>query len=166
VFEAALMWANTVLLNVWHVGRFLPRSNKVFLAKDGVTERRGPGWQDRRHWVVTVVDPFDLWGLVTGKDKKTEFWNWEPEELERMLEREREEKARRKARGCRPWWCIMLDPLHLYGSRGLFARGWRKVRGTDAAGAGTADQTAVRASPPPSSPHEKRPGDRIVEQMV
>ncbi|KAL2867541.1 putative RTA1 domain protein [Aspergillus lucknowensis] len=35
VFEGALMWINMVLWNVWHPGRFLPRSYLVHLGRDG-----------------------------------------------------------------------------------------------------------------------------------
>ncbi|KAK3369817.1 hypothetical protein B0H63DRAFT_497103 [Podospora didyma] len=38
VFEATLMLANSVLWNVWNPGRYLPRSQHVYLAEDGVTE--------------------------------------------------------------------------------------------------------------------------------
>lgn len=167
VFDAALMWLDSVLLNVWHPGRLLPRSNKVFLTRDGVTEVRGPGWQDRRHWLVTLVDPFDVVGLLTGKDGKEEFWNLEPAVLEAMVERQREERERKKARR-RKWWCVLLDPWHIYGAGGLVARGWRKVRGTGEAGARGVEQVVmVRSSPPaPFSSREKRPGDRVEEQMV
>lgn len=53
---------------------FLPRSNKVYLSKDGVTEVEGPGWVDKRPFLATVVDPFDLVGLIMGRDKTTKFW--------------------------------------------------------------------------------------------
>lgn len=61
IFEALIMLLNTVLLNIWHPGKRLPRSNSIFLARDGVTERKGPGWQDDRPWILTVFDPFDIW---------------------------------------------------------------------------------------------------------
>ena len=48
VFEGVMMLANSVLLNVRHPARFLPRSNKVYLAEDGVTEVEGPGYEDKR----------------------------------------------------------------------------------------------------------------------
>ncbi len=77
VFEASLMLVNSVLLNVWHPGRYLPRSNNVYLSRDGVTEAVGPGWVDKRHFLVTIVDPFDIVGLIRGKDKETAFWEVE-----------------------------------------------------------------------------------------
>jgi hypothetical protein len=42
IFEATIMFLNTALLNLYHPGKRLPRSNSVFLARDGITERRGP----------------------------------------------------------------------------------------------------------------------------
>ena len=74
VFEASLMFANSAMLNVWFPARYLPRSNKVFLCKDGVTEEVGPGWVDKRPFLVTLLDPFDLVGLIKGRDKATAFW--------------------------------------------------------------------------------------------
>jgi tellurite resistance protein TehA-like permease len=46
VFDAVAMLLNSVLLNTYHPGRYFPRSNKLYLAMDGVTEVRGPGWRD------------------------------------------------------------------------------------------------------------------------
>ncbi|KAJ5692856.1 RTA-like protein [Penicillium macrosclerotiorum] len=73
-FEVVFMYSNTTLLNVFHPMRALPRSNKIFLAKDGVTEIEGPGYHDPRHWILTVVDPFDLIGLVIFRGKKENYW--------------------------------------------------------------------------------------------
>ncbi|KAI8151729.1 hypothetical protein KHU50_011987 [Colletotrichum sp. SAR 10_65] len=36
VFEASLMLVNSLIWNVWHPGRFLPRGHHVYLAQDGV----------------------------------------------------------------------------------------------------------------------------------
>ncbi|TDZ18574.1 Lipid-translocating exporter-like protein RTA1 [Colletotrichum orbiculare MAFF 240422] len=36
VFEAGLMLANSVVWNIWHPGRFLPREHRVHLGRDGV----------------------------------------------------------------------------------------------------------------------------------
>ena len=73
IFEAVLMLTNSVLMNVRHPARYLPRSNKVYLAEDGVTEVEGPGFSDRRNILVTIVDPFDIVGLVSGRDKER-YW--------------------------------------------------------------------------------------------
>ncbi|KAI1501547.1 RTA1 like protein-domain-containing protein [Biscogniauxia marginata] len=74
VFEASLMLGNSVLLNVRHPRRWLPESTKVYLARDGATEVMGPGYKDERGLVMTLVDPFDVYGMITGKDKETRFW--------------------------------------------------------------------------------------------
>jgi hypothetical protein len=117
IFEATIMIINTVMLNVWHPGKYLPRSNKNFLAKDGSTVLRGPGWEDKRPFIVTFLDPFDLWGLATGRDKKTRFWDMNPAELAALDAADRKKKEEKLARG-RPLWAKVLDPLHLFGSQG------------------------------------------------
>ncbi|KAI1175326.1 RTA1 like protein-domain-containing protein [Nemania sp. FL0916] len=78
VFEAALMLINSVLINVRHPRRWLPQTTKLYLAKDGVTEIMGPGYKEERNFVATLVDPFDIYGMIKGKDKATAFWNQEP----------------------------------------------------------------------------------------
>ncbi|PSR77227.1 hypothetical protein BD289DRAFT_151876 [Coniella lustricola] len=69
VFEATLMLCNAYLWNVQHPGKYLPRSSKVYLARDGVTEVVGAGYKDPRPYWVTLLDPFDLWSSCTGKRK-------------------------------------------------------------------------------------------------
>ena len=68
------MIVNSVLLNIRHPARFLPSSNKVYLAEDGVTEIMGPGYSDKRNFLITIFDPFDLVGLIRGRDKKNRYW--------------------------------------------------------------------------------------------
>ncbi|KAF2128919.1 hypothetical protein P153DRAFT_291953 [Dothidotthia symphoricarpi CBS 119687] len=114
IFEAVIMFVNTALLNIWHPGKRLPRSNSVFLARDGVTERRGPGWDDDRPWIVTMFDPLDLWGLVNGKDKKTQFWDMSDEELEK--------KRLEKIESKRSVLAGLLDPFHLFGQKGYVSK--------------------------------------------
>jgi hypothetical protein len=121
IFEASIMFVNTALLNLFDPGKRLPKSNSVFLARDGVTERRGPGWADDRAWLVTVLDPFDVWGLIRGRDKKTMFWDMDDEELERV----RVEKKR----GKRGFVAGFLDPLHLWGEEGYLGKKFVKRRG-------------------------------------
>ncbi|KAK8076181.1 hypothetical protein PG994_003453 [Apiospora phragmitis] len=75
VFEAGLMLANSVLLNVRHPPRWLPESTKVYLARDGVVEVAGPGYKHDRNFFATLVDPFDLYGMIKGRDKQTRFWD-------------------------------------------------------------------------------------------
>ncbi|OQO01161.1 hypothetical protein B0A48_13404 [Cryoendolithus antarcticus] len=71
VFEASLMLIVSAGLNVFHPGKYLPRSNKVYMAKDGLTEVRGPGWRDQRKWYWQVADPFDF----ANKMGEHKFWD-------------------------------------------------------------------------------------------
>ncbi|KAI6850945.1 hypothetical protein KC332_g406 [Hortaea werneckii] len=78
VFECANITLFVVLLAVFHPGRYLPRSSRIFLDPlDGKTERVGPGFgkADSRNWLATVVDPFNLTAIVTGKGMRyNRFW--------------------------------------------------------------------------------------------
>ncbi|KZO93682.1 hypothetical protein CALVIDRAFT_600637 [Calocera viscosa TUFC12733] len=74
VFEAMLMGSNTWLLNICHPSRFLPHNLKVYLAPDGVTEIEGQGFIDQRNFFLTIVDPFDIWGLITKREKNNNIW--------------------------------------------------------------------------------------------
>lgn len=75
VLEILPMFANTFMLNVFPPARYLPQDQKVYLAKDGKTEIKGPGWVDKRPFWMTLIDPFDIRGLIRGTDKKTRFWD-------------------------------------------------------------------------------------------
>ncbi|KAG8836176.1 hypothetical protein FRC17_009519 [Serendipita sp. 399] len=71
VFEATLMLINVIVLNVLHPGRFLPKSNKMFLNENGQEERgeRG-GWDDNRPFLLTLIDPFNIKGLIDDRAEK------------------------------------------------------------------------------------------------
>jgi hypothetical protein len=114
IFEATIMFINTALLNIFHPGKRLPKSNSVFLARDGVTERKGLGWADDRPWIITVFDPFDLWGLVRGEDKKTQFWDMTDHQLEQARLKKKERK--------RSVLAGLLDPFHLWGKTGYIGQ--------------------------------------------
>lgn len=86
VFEGVLMLANSVLINWRHPRRYLPQSKKVYLAKDGVTEIMGPGYKAERNFFATLLDPFDVYGLIKGRDKKTRFWDEPAEQQQRQSE--------------------------------------------------------------------------------
>lgn len=60
------------MLNIWHPGRYLPRSNKTFLDVDGQEKRsdRG-GWDDKRPFILTLLDPFDIGGLIQSRIQKS-----------------------------------------------------------------------------------------------
>lgn len=74
VFEALPMLANTFLLNIYPPAKYLPANNKIYLAVDGQTEIEGPGMVDKRPFLLTLFDPFDIVGLVRGEDNKNRFW--------------------------------------------------------------------------------------------
>ncbi|XPS67888.1 hypothetical protein M3J09_000182 [Ascochyta lentis] len=121
IFEAVIMFVNTALLNTLHPGKRLPRSNGTFLARDGITERRGPGWDDDRPWPVTIFDPLDIWGLLRGKDNETKFWDMNDEELERCR---LEKKANKRSA-----IAALLDPFRLWGERGYIGKHLTKKNG-------------------------------------
>lgn len=74
VFEGVLMVTNSFLLNFRHPMRFIPRDNTIYLAEDGVTEIKGPGYLDKRPFLVTLVDPFDIAGALKGQNMNKNFW--------------------------------------------------------------------------------------------
>ena len=61
------MYLNVLILNLFHPGRFLPQSNKLYLDAKGLevesANDRG-GWDDNRPWYITLVDPFNIQGLA------------------------------------------------------------------------------------------------------
>ncbi|KAB5533581.1 RTA1 like protein-domain-containing protein [Coniochaeta sp. 2T2.1] len=79
VFEASLMLGNQVLLNVRHPRMFLPQSTKTYLDRDGVTEVTGPGYDDKRPFWVTLLDPFDVGGMIKASKKESRFWEGQEE---------------------------------------------------------------------------------------
>ena len=68
------MLLNTYLMNVYPPAEYLPADHKIYLATDGKTELEGPGAVDKRHFLLTLFDPFDVVGLVKGSDAKNRFW--------------------------------------------------------------------------------------------
>ena len=80
-FETAFMYTNTTMLNVFHPMQVLPRSNKIYLAQDGVTEVEGPGYDDPRHWIQTFIDPFDVYGMITKRNKQQVYWETSPQQV-------------------------------------------------------------------------------------
>ncbi|KAF4625407.1 hypothetical protein G7Y89_g12762 [Cudoniella acicularis] len=74
VFEALIMLANSFLWNFHHPMAFLPTDSRIYLAEDGITEVVGPGYEDLRFFIIAMVDPFDLIGLLMGRHKREEFW--------------------------------------------------------------------------------------------
>ncbi len=78
VFEATVMALNVLLWNQRHPRRFLPRSYRVYLAKDGVTEVEGPGWNQNSGmsgFMKTLIDPFGMLDLAKrGGKSEPAFW--------------------------------------------------------------------------------------------
>ncbi|KAL5365979.1 RTA1 like protein-domain-containing protein [Aspergillus floccosus] len=74
IFETLVMYSNTTMLNLLPPMQWLPRSNKIYLAEDGVTEIEGPGYKDPRPFLLTLFDPFDLVGLISKRGKKEKYW--------------------------------------------------------------------------------------------
>lgn len=70
VFEAALMLTNSLMWNVWHPGHYLPANKNVQLTQDGITEVEGSGSDDRRPFLVTLIDPFEM--CITSKPRTKE----------------------------------------------------------------------------------------------
>ena len=82
IFEATLMFINLAMFVVLHPRRCLPESNKIYLARDAVTEVEGPGWKDPRPFWQTVVDPFDLISLF-GRNRGHGFQKfWEDDGIQ------------------------------------------------------------------------------------
>ncbi|KAH6644253.1 RTA1 domain protein [Boeremia exigua] len=84
VFEASLMLMNTVLWNVRHPRRYLPEDYHVYLAQDGKTELKGPGWKDEMPWFMTFIDPCGLTIAVTGGGRKKQQPFWETNGFEHI----------------------------------------------------------------------------------
>ncbi|KAK4465450.1 protein RTA1 [Cladorrhinum samala] len=74
VFEAAPMLVNAAMWNARHPGRYLPRSYRTYLAQDGQTEIEGPGWEDQRGVVMSVIDPFGLVAMCEKGRGGVRFW--------------------------------------------------------------------------------------------
>ena len=74
VFEAVPMVINTYMMNVVPPAKYMPANHKTYLAKDGLTELEGPGMVDRRPFLQTLFDPFDVFGFITKRDSRNRFW--------------------------------------------------------------------------------------------
>jgi len=79
IFEIANITLFIILLAIFHPGKYLPRSSEIFLDPRDVTiERVGPGYSkvDKRPLLVTVLDPFNIYGILTGKGMANlSFWD-------------------------------------------------------------------------------------------
>lgn len=70
IFEASAMLINSVIWNVWHPGRALPRSSRVHLAADGVTEITASKQSDNRPLWAKVLH-IATFGLLFRRKKKS-----------------------------------------------------------------------------------------------
>ncbi|KFA79128.1 hypothetical protein S40288_05719 [Stachybotrys chartarum IBT 40288] len=77
VFEASVMLINNVMWNIRHPRRYLPESNKIYLAQDGMTEVEGGGYKDGRPFWLTLVDPFDIASMMRKRNGVVEENFWE-----------------------------------------------------------------------------------------
>jgi hypothetical protein len=71
VFETALMLGNSVLWNVWHPGRYLPKGTGVYLAEDGTMERERVRDRDGRGWLARAGN-VGTFGLLFRRRKEAE----------------------------------------------------------------------------------------------
>jgi hypothetical protein len=39
----------------------------------------GPGYKEDRGFIATLLDPFDVYGMIKGRDNATRFWDENPE---------------------------------------------------------------------------------------
>ncbi|KAG9562216.1 hypothetical protein KCU71_g7197, partial [Aureobasidium melanogenum] len=74
VFEALPMLFYTWWINAIYPAALLPPDRNVYLDPDGLTERVGPGWIDKRSLWETFVDPFDVISAIRGQQKHEKFW--------------------------------------------------------------------------------------------
>ncbi len=81
IFEIGNITLFVILLAIFHPGRYLPRSSKIYLDPvDMRTERLGPGFSaaDKRPLWQTVIDPFNFYAITTGRGMKmNKFWEVE-----------------------------------------------------------------------------------------
>lgn len=72
VFDASLVLVAVAAWNIMHPGRLLPEDDRRYLAQDGMTVLKGPGWKDSRSLTQTFFDPFAM--LTTRGGHQKQFW--------------------------------------------------------------------------------------------
>ena len=81
VFEVANITVFVAALALFPPGKYLPKDHRRYLDPlDGRTERMGPGFgkADKRPLIITIIDPFNLFGILTGKGLVVDkFWEKE-----------------------------------------------------------------------------------------
>lgn len=78
VFDALPIFGMVLLLNVYHPGKYFPEDSSVYLATDGVSEVRGPGWSDERRWYWAVIDPLGVADWIRADKAQPKFWEIQP----------------------------------------------------------------------------------------
>jgi hypothetical protein len=62
------------MLNCFPPAKYMPANRKIYLASDGKTELEGPGMVDKRPFLLSLFDPFDIGGIIIKRDSKNRFW--------------------------------------------------------------------------------------------
>lgn len=73
IFEATAMLINSVIWNIWHPGRSLPKSSNVHLAPDGVTEVTDREATDDRSLLAKLMCILTFGILFRKRTKKPSF---------------------------------------------------------------------------------------------
>lgn len=73
VFDATPLLLSSIVWNIMHPLRYLPESNVIYLAQDGATLIKGPGWKDTRSFGETFFDPFAALTNTSNFHQK-QFW--------------------------------------------------------------------------------------------
>lgn len=68
------MVINSYLMNLYPPAKYLPTNHKIYLAMDGKTEVEGPGIIDKRPFLASWLDPFDIYGIIRKRDQKNRYW--------------------------------------------------------------------------------------------
>jgi hypothetical protein len=71
IFEASFMLVNSVIWNIWNPGRYLPKYNHIYLARDGITELEGESDRDDRPLLVKTGSVLTF-GLLFRKKPRTQ----------------------------------------------------------------------------------------------
>ncbi|KAI1781320.1 hypothetical protein F4818DRAFT_451459 [Hypoxylon cercidicola] len=74
IFEATLMFTNSVIWNIWNPGRYLPKNYHVHLARDGVTEVEGEAKPDSRPLWAKVASVLTFGLLFREKKDGGSYW--------------------------------------------------------------------------------------------
>jgi hypothetical protein len=82
------MTLSPILRYEWFFWVFEASLYHVYLAQDGLTELRGPGWKDDMPWFMTFIDPCGMTAAVTGGGRRKEKPFWETDTHAHSVERQ------------------------------------------------------------------------------